>query len=396
MKFNEAVKQRAYFPLVQMLIDSLFGSMEELRLLHEERKVLQPENASQSPQPETEELADSKIGIDDEEDGDQDVAADTEDEEPHQGRSLRRANDRAVQRKKRQEEERERKAKAMAEKAKKPTKQAKQFEKVLKKIEAVKVKIRDYEEEILTIENDLREADCPRTRVLGKDRFWNRYYWMERNAMPYAGLPTSSTASAGYANGCIWVQGPDDIERKGFIELSEAENMQYRRAFHMGVPERKMIEEGSTHVFTARQWGYYDDPDQLDRLIGWLDSKGVREIKLRKELQVQREKITTHMLKRKEYLSSYDEKKSESGEPLARVSTRTKTYIDLSGHRCLAWKNLTAIEELGHLHSEPKPPSYKKKSGKADKKAVEEEGRQTRATNRGGRPLARQGTRYEF
>lgn len=321
---------------------------------------------------------------------------DTEDEEPHQGRSLRRANDRALQRKKRQEEEKERKLKAIADKAKKPTKQAKQFEKVLKKIEAVKVRIREYEEEILTIENDLREADCPRTRVLGKDRFWNRYYWMERNAMPYAGLPTSSTANAGYANGCIWVQGPDDIERQGFIELSDAENMQYRRAFNMGVPERKMLEEGSTHVFSARQWGYYDDPDQLDKLIGWLDPRGVREIKLRKELQAQREKISVHMVKRKEYLSSNDEKKSEAGEPLTRVSTRTKTYIDPTGHRCLMWRNLTAIEENGHLHSEPKPPSYKKQSAKAAKKAAEEEARQTRATNRGGKPLTRQGTRYDF
>ena len=370
--------------------------MEELRLLHEERKVLQPENASLSPQPEIEELAGSKIDVEDEDNGDQDVVADTEEEEPQEGRSLRRANDRALQRKKRQEEEKERKTKAMAEKAKKPTKQAKQFVKLLKKIDAVKAKIREYEEEISTIENDLREADCPRTRVLGKDRFWNRYYWMERNAMPYAGLPTSSTASAGYANGCIWVQGPDDIERQGFIELSEAENMQYRRAFHMGVPERKMIEEGSTHVFTARQWGYYDDPDQLDRLIGWLDPRGVREIKLRKELQAQREKITTHMIKRKEYLSSHDDRKSDSGDPLTRVSTRTKTYIDPSGHRCLAWKNSIAIKELGHLHSEPKPPSNKKKVGKGAKKAVEEEGRQTRTNNRRGRPLTRQGTRYEF
>jgi hypothetical protein len=247
---------------------------------------------------------------------------------------------------------------------------------------------------VATIENDLREADCPRTRVLGKDRFWNRYYWMERNAMPYAGLPTSSTADAGYANGCIWVQGPDDLERQGFIELSEAENAQYRNAFQMSVPERKMLEEGPTHVFTARQWGYYDDPDQLDKLIGWLDIRGNRENKLRKELQAQREKISFHMSKRKEYLSSNDDKKSESGEPTTKISTRTKTYIDPTGYRCLAWKNTTAVSENGHLHSEPKPPSYKKPSARAAKKLIEEEGRQTRATT--GKILTRQGSRYNF
>lgn len=369
--------------------------MEELRALHEEQNVLRPENVPLSPQIELEELTDSKMEIDDHE-GDPDQEIDADDEEPHQGRSLRRANDRALQRKKRQEEEKERKEKALAEKMKRPTKQAKQYDKLMKKIEQVKMKIRELEEQMTTIDNDLREADCPRTRVLGKDRFWNRYYWMERNAMPYAGLPSSSTANAGYANGCIWVQGPDDLERVGFIELSEADNTQYRNAFQMSVPERKMLEEGPTHVFTARQWGYYDDPDQLDRLIGWLDVRGVRENKLRKELQAQRDKIGFHMTKRKEYLSNHDDKPSESGEPTARISTRTKTYMNTTGHRCLAWKNTIAVSDNGHLHSEPKPPIYKKSSARAAHKPIEDEGRQTRATNRNGKVITRQGSRYNF
>ena len=332
----------------------------------------------------------------DEEAVEQEEIMDSEDEEPHQGRTLRRANDRALARKKKQEEEKERKERAQAEKAKKPSKQEKQFEKVLKKIDDVKERIKEYEEEVLTIENDLREADCPRTRVLGKDRFWNRYYWMERNAMPYAGLPDSSTANAEYANGCIWVQGPDDLEREGFIELSNEENAQYHRAFLMTVPERKMLEEGETHVFSARQWGYYDEPDSLDRLIGWLDVRGVREIKLRKELLAQREKIALHMTKRQEYLS-IDDNKSEISEPTTRVSTRTKTYVDPTGHRCLAWKNNTAVRELGHLHCEPKPPTTRKHKGIAQKKAlVDDEPRQTRATNRQSKAPARQGSRYNF
>ena len=373
--------------------------VEDLRLLHEERKVLQPENTAATPPAELEELADLRMEVDDE-DAVEDEVMDSEDEEPHQGRSLRRANDRAQARKKKKEEEKERKErkeKALAEKAKKPSKQEKQYDKVLKKIEEVKEKIREYEEEVLTLQNDLREADCPRTRVLGMDRFWNRYYWLERNAMPYAGLPDSSTANAQYANGCIWVQGPDDMERLGFIELSEAENHQYRRAFQMTVPERKMFEEGDTHVFTARQWGYYDDPDHLDVLIGWLDIRGSRELKLRKVLQSEREKICVHMRKRQEYLQA-DDKKSDAGEPTSRVSTRTKTYVDPTGYRCLQWKNNTAINEIGHLHCEPRPPSYRKKKGLAEikKPLVEDEPRQTRATNRQGKVPTRQGSRYNF
>lgn len=304
-----------------------------------------------------------------EEEPEEDEIVDSDESAPHQGRSLRRAHDRAAARKHKAQEEKERKAAAAAERAKKPSKQEKQFEKVLRKIEEVKERITEYEDELVTLENDLREADCPRTRVLGKDRFWNRYYWMERNAMPYAGLPDSSTASAGYANGCIWVQGPDDMERLGFIELNDAENTQYRRAFQMTVPERKMKEEGDTHVFSARQWGYYDEPDHLDMLVGWLDIRGVREIKLRKELIAQREKICVHMIKRQQYLHTSEREDSETtSEPATRVSTRTKTYVDTSTHRCLAWKNNTALRELGHLHSEPKPPPHRKQRGVAHKK----------------------------
>ncbi|KAL9129017.1 MAG: hypothetical protein Q9217_002419 [Psora testacea] len=391
------------------------AAVEELRQLHEERKTLQPDNTSASPPPEIEALEEPKLEPEDEdmhaETPASDFVAESEDEAPHQGRSLRRANDRALARKKKVEEEKERKAAAAAEKAKRPSKDEKKYEKLLAKIEAVKAQVKDYEDEIATVENDLREADCPRTRVLGKDRFWNRYYWLERNAMPYAGLPDSSTAHAGYANGCIWVQGPDDLERLGFIELSDAENAQYERAFQLTVPQRKLQEEGETHVFTARQWGYYDDPDALDMLIGWLDVRGVREAKLRKELSSQRENITLHMEKRLEYLAK-NEDKSEPRGPATRVSTRTKVYVDTTSHRCLTWKNTTAIRELGHLHSEVKPPSYKKQRGVAAKKAQivepEEEPapRQTRGSTRqgggGGRgPAAstgrmptRQGSRY--
>ncbi|KAI4107200.1 MAG: hypothetical protein L6R37_001777 [Teloschistes peruensis] len=377
------------------------AAMEDLRVLHEERKALRPESRTASPILELEELNDSKMAVDTEDEIEAETGGDdpmdTEDEEPHQGRSLRRANDRATQRKQRLEEEKLKKERALAEKAKKPSKQEKQYEKVLKKIEEAKAQIREYEEEVLVIENDLREADCPRTRVLGKDRFWNRYYWFERNAMPYGGLPDSSTAFAGYANGRLWVQGPDEMERSGFIELCVAENRQYHNAFRMTVPERKMIEEGETHVFDAWQWGYYHEPDQLDQLIAWLDTHGVREAKLRKELQAQRDKIATYMIKRKEFLESSEDKKSENGEPTSRVSTRTKSYVDpATVRRCFAWKNLTAERENGHIHSEARPSANTRKQAKGAKKVVEEESRQTRATNRQGKPLTRQGTRYTF
>lgn len=314
---------------------------------------------------------------------DSDVVADTEDEEPHQGRSLRRGNDRALERKRRQEEERERKEQA----ARQP-KGSKQYQRVLKKIEDEKAKILAYEKEIAMLDNDLREADCPRTRVLGKDRFWNRYYWFERNAMPYEGLPSSSTAMAHYANGRLWVQGPDDMEREGFINVSPEQNKQYLRDFHVTVSEREKREEGPTVLSNAREWGYYDEPESLDQLISWLDSRGVRELKLRKELQLQRDNIAKYMKNRRDYLRQSAER-AESEEPPIRMSTRTKTYGDDHRYRCLKWRNGTALTENGHLHVEAARPSKKAKR-------APEEPREVKVTNRQGKPLTRQGTRYNF
>ncbi|KAK2789266.1 hypothetical protein FQN52_006358 [Onygenales sp. PD_12] len=355
--------------------------LEEIRRLHEERKQLQPETPAEnlpSPVPELEELADVKMsGVD------EDSEADTDDDDPHQGRSLRRGADRALERKRRQDEERERK-----EQAAKIPKGSKQYQRVLKKIEEEKGKIRSYEEQIAVLDNDLREADCPRTRVLGKDRFWNRYYWFERNAMPFEGLPTSSTASANYANGRLWVQGPDEMEREGFIDLPEEENEKYVQKFSMTVRKRKELEEGSTSVSNALEWGYYDDPESLDKLIGWLDPRGVREVKLRKELQLYRESIAKYMKNRTDYIAQSAER-DESEEPPTRMSTRTKTQTDEPRYRCLKWKNGTAVRENGHLHAEQARPAKKAKR-------ATDEPKELKVTNRQGKPLTRQGTRYQF
>ncbi|ESZ90188.1 hypothetical protein SBOR_9424 [Sclerotinia borealis F-4128] len=299
------------------------------------------------------------------------------DEDAPPTRSLRRGLDRAAERKRKREAEQEKKAKAEAEP--KFPKQSKALTKVLKDIQKLQDKIKECEEEIAILDNDLREADCPRTRVLGKDRFWNRYYWFERNGMPYGGLPSSSTADAEYANGCIWVQGPDDLEREGYIEMRPEWQDEYRFKFNMTVPERKVMEEGNTHVFNAHQWGYFDEPESVEGLINWLDARGNNELKLRKELQLYKDKITTHMEKRKEYLNPSDEKSVDSSHK--RMSTRGKQqpHVDHTAHRCLSWRNNTAINELGHLHSDqPRNRKQAKKGAPILPPAVEEE-RQTRS-----------------
>ena len=381
--------------------------LAELKALDEERRVLQPE--ANSPVREIQEIVEEIEDAEMKDAGDEteEVVMDSEDEDPIPQRSLRRAKDREAERKRKLEQERKRKEDAKAEKAKKPSKEVRQLGKVMKKIEEAKTSIKDCEHEISVCDEDLRQSDVPRTRVLGKDRFWNRYYWFERNAMPYGGLPDSSTAHAEYANGRLWVQGPDPMERAGFIDLSDHENAMYAQTHGCTMPERKQKEEGETSLRDAFEWGFYDSPDDLDMLIGWLSEKGTREFRLRKELQAQRQQISIRMEKRQEYLNR-DQEENESTEPVARISTRKKTYVDLSGHRFMQWRNMMAMSKIGQIHSEPprpqtRPPKVQKVQRKGvarpmgKKIVVEDEPRKTRGTlNKQGKPLTRQGSRYDF
>ncbi|KAJ5672107.1 DDT domain superfamily [Penicillium longicatenatum] len=354
--------------------------LSELRQLHQERKALQPEpEKSPSPIPELEgeNMDDSKMtGIE----GDSEIPMDSEDEDTPRPRALRGGVDRALERKRRQEVERERKEQL----AKQP-KGTKQYQRVLKKIDELKAKIAKAEEEIETVDNDLREADCPRTRCLGLDRFCNRYWWFERNAMPFEGMPNSSTVEARYANGRLWVQGPDELESAGFINLTEEQRKQYHKHFQTTPAERKKHEEGSTHVSNAREWGYYDDPDSIDSLIEWLDPRGNRECKLLKELHLQKGYIVKYMKHRQAYLSENTERAESEEMPTKRVTTRTKTYVDVNEHRlrCLRWRNTTALTEIGHLHVDPDRPAKRKRNT--------DDMREIKATR--GKPLTRRGSR---
>lgn len=368
-------------------------SLEELRKLHVERKEHEPEpekdekdkegDKSAKEKPLDDEMLDSVLASNMEEDVDTDEVMDTEDENPR-GPSLRGGVDRIMERKRRRDAERERREQL----AKQP-KGSKQYQRILKKIDEVEAKIAALEDEIAVVDNDLREADCPRTRCLGKDRFCNRYWWFERNGMPYEGLPNSSTADAKYANGRLWVQGPDDMEREGFLEPPESLKKIYAKEHRVSPAERKSREEGGTSLPDARHWAYYDDPSELDDLIKWLDTRGVREVRLRKELQLQRGHIAKHMQYRKQYLTETTEREESEDIPTKRMSTRTKTYVDDRKHRCLKWKNTTALSENGHLHVDATRPTKRAKRATDDPKEL-------KATNKQGKPLSRQGSRYKF
>lgn len=368
--------------------------MAELAKLETEKKILAPPLPAS---PKEDSITVEPANLDDTLETNGTTMSDVDDEEPNGARSLRRGTDRAADRKRKRDEESIRKEKERvdrSEAAKLSAKQLKDYKKVLKDIESHKDTVRECEDNIATCDRDLREANCQRTRVLGRDRFWNRYYWFERNGMPFAGLPNSSTAEYGYANARIWVQGPDEMERQGFIDLDKEEMDQYVAAHQLTVPERKKLEEGESNLQGATEWGYYDEPDSVDALLGWLDERGRREKELRKELSIWREDVVQQMMKLKQHREAEKIRMEEnSEEQVTRVSTRHKTYVDVEtvNRGCLRWRNLTAVDSLGHIHSEQ--PRAKEKRAKTEQKKEGKGIAQKVPMGKSGKPLTRQGTR---
>lgn len=349
-----------------------------MRQLNEQRKALQPpETAPNSPKLESikDEEGDSRLEADESQVTQDLENGDDTDQDPQTKRKRRKPQ---TEKQRKQEEEKEQKTK-LKEKEKKDTLSpaaSKQLLKIHKEIQKQEAIIRNCEEEVAVIENDLREADCPRTRVMGKDRYWNRYYWFERNGMPYAGLPNSSTAEAEYANGCIWIQGPDELEREGYIDLPEDEQNEYKAKFGLTIPERKAREEGGTSVLDARQWGYISDPAKVEELISWLDPRGFNELKLKKELVLFKDRIVQHMTNRRKYLLADADGDGTEEEAVA-TSKRTSSRIrektpEPPNYKCLRWENTTALEELGHLHSDAPPkPRARKQTRKRESAVLE-------------------------
>lgn len=276
------------------------------------------------------------------------------DEPQARGRKQRNA---AKQTKRKRESEvarKEKAKKAKAEAAK--TKQQKEWEKLLDSISKKKEELRDCEASINELDDDLRETLVHRSKILGKDRFLNKYYWFEHNGMPFGGVPNSCTAEYGYANGRIWVQGPDEYElQPNLVEPALSEDM---AEFGWTVPMRKEKEEGETHLLSSTDWGYYDDPADIDKLLSWLDERGVREKALRKELSAFRDRIAEYMVKMKEHLEDMEKSKFDEDEGVIRVSTRNKSYRDSdeSKPRCLLWTNSIMRDDAGYSHAEEYEP----------------------------------------
>jgi Williams-Beuren syndrome DDT (WSD), D-TOX E motif/DDT domain len=174
----------------------------------------------------------------------------------------------------------------------------KQYNKRLKLVDSKRAEITACEDKIAQYDVELREKDCQRLRLLGKDRFYNRYWYLEGN-----GLVTGEEgrAEAGYASARLWVQGPsfdDAAYFLGGVGLNE-QQMSDDEMLRDRIQARKEREEGQTILCNEHEWGYYDEAEGVEGLIAWLNPKGIREAKLRTALLARKDSMYEAMEARK-------------------------------------------------------------------------------------------------
>ena len=195
---------------------------------------------------------------------------------------------------------------AAAEEAAALAKRNKEYAKRIKAIQAKRTEIKDCEERVVNYDQELRERDCQRLRLVGKDRFFNRYWVLEGNGLSQNEI----RGEAPFMSARLWVQGPSVEDATFFlggagVDLGEFPYGRVSAVDTSIVPEdssirdrvlaRKEREEGQSVLYDECQWGYYDDQESVEGLIAWLNPKGIREAKLRQAIISRKDELSRLM-----------------------------------------------------------------------------------------------------
>lgn len=210
-------------------------------------------------------------------------------------------------------------------------------------ISRIKRLVARVDDKLAKVEEEFRESDSQRLRKLGQDRFYSNYWFLESTGMPVHGMPNCSTSHAGYATGRIFVQGTTQADLEELQIRSKLHDYDYLR--------RRTAEEGSTSL-SPGMWGYYDDADQVNALLDWLNPKGIRESKLKTAIEQRGEIIAQSMENREKYLT-------DQSLPERRSSRKHETKA--MSRSPLNWKNLMARKTLGTIHSAAGVVSHRKR-----------------------------------
>lgn len=184
------------------------------------------------------------------------------------------------------------------------------------------------ERRLEAIEREFRKLfGVTRTRPLGKDRFHNRYWWFD-------GLGSASLVGSGnvslYGTGRVFIQGPSEFD----VEVLEKREREER-----DVVSRRAEEEGPGQLKVG-EWAVYEDIEEVNELIAWLNPKGIREVALKNAFQKWMLHLSGGMRRRASDLEV------QAKIPDARRSERMRNIpgADIARQPYMLWQNKRALQ----------------------------------------------------
>jgi len=187
---------------------------------------------------------------------------------------------------------------------------------------------RKLEDELIKVERRLEAIErefrqlfgVGRTRPLGKDRFFNRVWWLDGMG---SGTLVASGGQTTFGTGRMFIQGPSEFDLPILKERGDS-----------FIRKRYEEEDGPDGTLKSGAWGYYSEPQQIEEFIGWLNPKGHRELALKNQILKWSDHIMSGMRKRATDISSRPERRSTRGRNSASTGTS-----DVSRESYMAWTN---------------------------------------------------------
>jgi len=123
-----------------------------------------------------------------------------------------------------------------------------------------------FDRRLEAIEREFRKLlGCIRVKPMGKDRFHNHIWWFD-------GLGSGTLVASGggtvWSTGRVFIQGPSELDRD-VLDKREAEDGD--------VKKRRLEEEGADGMLGVNDWAVYSEPEQVEELVAWLNTKGIWE-----------------------------------------------------------------------------------------------------------------------
>jgi len=109
-----------------------------------------------------------------------------------------------------------------------------------------------------------------------------------------------------------------------------------REAEDGDVKKRRLEEEGEEGMLGVNEWAAYSDPEQVEELVAWLNTKGIRENALKNNMAKWMTHITHGIRKRLADMTA-PQKVQE-----ARRSSRSKGTQDANREPYMSWTNRRA------------------------------------------------------